>query len=162
FPEHADLIDLAFREADSFAERRSKQAESSGQSVDTGPEPPRPADADLPLRLGRYRVLARLGAGGFGVVYKGDDEEMRPEVAIKVPPPDWVATPESAGAYLAEARVLASLDHPAIVPIYDFGQTPDGLCYLVSKFISGSDLKTRLTQGRPTHRESAEFVVRVA
>ena len=71
-------------------------------------------------------------------------------MAIKVPNPERVAGPGDVEAYLAEARVLAKLDHPNIVPVYDVGRTDDGLCYVVSKYIEGSDLAERLKQGRPS------------
>src|SRR5207302_1786199 len=73
--------------------------------------------AGLPERLGRYRLTAQLGAGGFGVVYRAYDDDLRREVAIKVPHAYRVAAPADVEAYLHEARVLASLDHPAIVPV---------------------------------------------
>src|SRR5947208_802105 len=81
-----------------------------------GPPPSAPAGAAPPERLGRYRVTAQLGAGGFGVVYQGYDDELRRDVAIKVPHRHRVATPADAEAYLTEARTLARLDHPGIVP----------------------------------------------
>src|SRR5262249_8459929 len=80
-----------------------------------GEAPPVPAAGPRPL--GRYRILASLGAGGFGVVYKGPDEELCRDVAIKVPHRHRLVAPEDAQAYLTEARVLARLDHPAIVPV---------------------------------------------
>ena len=61
-----------------------------------------------------------------------------------------------------EARILARLDHPHIVPVYDVGRTDDGLCFVVSKFIEGSDLAVRMGQARPSFRESAELVATVA
>ena len=83
-------------------------------------------------------------------------------MAIKVPNPERVAGPEDVEAYLSEARILARLDHPHIVPVYDVGRTDDGLCYVVSKYIEGSDLAERIRQGRPSFRESAELVATVA
>ena len=68
-------------------------------------------------------------------------------VAIKVPNPERVAGPGDVEAYLAEARALARLDHPNIVPVYDVGRTDDGLCYVVSKYIDGSDLAERMQAG---------------
>ncbi len=65
-------------------------------------------------------------------------------------------------AYLAEARALAKLDHPNIVPVFDLGRTDDGACYVVSKYIEGSDLAERLSHGRPSFRESVELVAVVA
>jgi serine/threonine protein kinase/formylglycine-generating enzyme required for sulfatase activity len=116
----------------------------------------------VPARLSRYRILARLESGSFGVVYKGYDEELRRYVAIKVPHRHRVASPEDVEEYLSEARALARLDHPGIVPVYDVGRTDDGLCYVVSKFIDGGNLRTRLRQGRLTFAEAAELVARVA
>src|SRR5205823_9908254 len=64
--------------------------------------------------------------------------------------------------YWAEARILASLDHPHIVPVHDVGRTEDGLCYIVSKFIEGSNLAQRTREVRPAISESAELVATVA
>ncbi len=114
--------------------------------------------AALPAQLGRYRILAPLGAGGFGIVYKGRDDELRRDVAIKVPHRERLARLEDAAAYLAEGRILATLDHPGIVPVYDFGRTDDGLCYLVSKFVEGRDLTHLLRESRPAPAEAAEMV----
>ncbi len=115
-----------------------------------------------PGEIGRYRVLRRLGQGGFGRVYLARDDDLDRPVAIKVPNPERVAAPANVEAYLAEARALAKLDHPNIVPVYDVGRTEDGLCYVVSKYIDGSDLADRLRQGRHSFRESAELVAVVA
>ena len=115
-----------------------------------------------PPGIGRYRVIERLGQGGFGRVYLAHDDELDRAVAIKVPNPERISRPEDVEAYLAEARILARLDHPHIVPVYDVGRTEDGLCFVVSKFIEGSDLAARMRQGRLAFRESAELVATVA
>ena len=98
----------------------------------------------LPSHVGRYRVEKILGEGSFGRVYLAHDEQLGRPVAIKVPHAHRVRKPEDVASYLAEARVLAALDHPAIVPVFDFGTTDDGLCFVVSKLIEGSDLAARL------------------
>jgi formylglycine-generating enzyme required for sulfatase activity len=116
----------------------------------------------VPARLGRYRIRAKLGEGGFGVVYRGFDEDLRRDVAIKVPHRHRLHTARDAEAYLAEARILAGLDHPGIVPVFDFGRSDDGLCYVVSKFIEGHDLAARLEQGRLAMAEAVEVVASVA
>jgi hypothetical protein len=82
-----------------------------------------PPPTDLPDRLGRYRITAKLGEGGFGVVYRGYDDDLRRDVAIKVPHRHRVRSAADAEEYLAEARVLAGLDHPGIVPVFDLGRT---------------------------------------
>jgi hypothetical protein len=121
-----------------------------------------PADAAMPPRLGRYRITGVLGDGGFGRVYQGFDEELCREVAVKVPRPGRLASAEQARAYLAEGRVLACLDHPGIVPVYDTGRTDDGTCYLVSKLIPGQDLGKRLRQGPVPAGTAALLVACVA
>jgi serine/threonine protein kinase len=122
------------------------------------------ADASqaVPERIGRYRIERLLGKGGFGRVYLAVDEELRRQVAIKVPHSNRVSRPQDVEAYLAEARVLAGLDHPHIVPVYDVGKTDDGLCFVVSKFIKGSDLAGRIAEGRLPFAESAGIVAAVA
>src|SRR5262249_48739650 len=105
FPEHAALIASLFREeAGELAGGASAEQDSSAPSVATRPEGPRGEDSALPAHLGRYRVTAKLGAGSFGVVYQGYDEELRRHVAIKVPHRHRVSQPEDVEAYLAEAR----------------------------------------------------------
>jgi serine/threonine protein kinase/formylglycine-generating enzyme required for sulfatase activity len=116
----------------------------------------------LPSHIGRYRVERLLGEGGFGRVYLAHDDELRRRVAIKVPHPHRITRPQDVEAYLAEARVLASLEHPNIVPVYDVGRTDDGLCFVVSKFIDGTDLSRRIKEGCPPFAESAVLVTAVA
>src|SRR5208282_4344287 len=89
-------------------------------AVETGPDPALFA-LEAPSRLGRYRITGQLGSGGFGTVYRGYDEELQRDVAIKVPHRARIAGPWDIEAYLSEARILASLDHPHIVPVFDLG-----------------------------------------
>jgi formylglycine-generating enzyme required for sulfatase activity len=103
-----------------------------------------------------------LGEGGFGRVYLAHDDQLRRLVAIKVPHARLVAQPGDAEAYLAEARTVASLDHPNIVPVYDVGTTEGCPCFVVSKFIDGTDLAARLKQSRLPLHEAVELVATVA
>jgi len=113
-------------------------------------------------KIGRYTILGRLGQGGFGRVYLAHDDDLDRPVAIKVPNPERIAHPEDVEAFLTEARILAKLDHPNIVPVHDVGRTADGLCFVVSKLIEGSDLAVRIGQARPSFRDSAELVATIA
>src|SRR6202162_5875226 len=106
------------------------------------------APTSQPQRIGRYRVERELGKGGFGLVYLAHDGQLQRLVAIKVPHRKLVDRPEAAEAYLTEARTVANLDHPNIVPVHDVGSTDAFPCYVVSKFIDGTDLATRLKQSR--------------
>ncbi len=96
-----------------------------------------------PAKIGRYRIIHRLGQGGFGRVYLAHDDELDRPIAIKVPNPERINHSEDVEAFLAEARVLARLDHPHIVPVFDVGRTEDGLCFVVSKLVEGSDLAVK-------------------
>jgi serine/threonine protein kinase/formylglycine-generating enzyme required for sulfatase activity len=162
FPEYTDLIHAVFGEEAALRERRSASAHSSLRlEEDTGPELAGAVPTELPDYLGRYRITAKLGEGTFGVVYKGYDSDLGRDVAIKVPHRHRVSRAEDIEAYLAEARILASLEHPHIVPVHDVGRTDDGLCYVVSKFIAGGDLKHKIKEARPSAAASAELMAAV-
>ena len=115
-----------------------------------------------PASIGRYQVRGLLGEGGFGRVYLAWDQELKRHVAAKVPHPHRVAEPSDVEAYLHEARLIASLDHPGIVPVYDVGRTADGVCYVVSKLIQGEDLATRIKQSEFEQQQVARIVAQVA
>src|SRR5262249_49589773 len=91
------------------------------------------APAKPPQQIGRYRIERILGQGGFGVVYLAHDDQLDRPVAIKVPHPQRVFAAEDAHAYLVEARAVANLDHPHIVPVFDVGSTAEFPVFLVSK-----------------------------
>src|ERR1700684_3638016 len=103
-----------------------------------------------PLHIGRYRIERILGQGGFGLVYLAYDDQLQRLVAIKVPHRYRISTSDEAEAYLTEARTVASLDHPHIVPVHDVGSTEDCPCFIVSKFIEGSTLAQKFKDDRPT------------
>jgi serine/threonine protein kinase len=164
FPEHAAVVQAVFDKAASPAPPLP-MADSGATPVPPVAPPPEAVGTggvDHPTRVGRYRVTAKLGQGGFGVVYRAHDDQLHRPVAIKVPHRERVSSPEDAEAYLAEARVVASLDHPHIVPVHDVGTTQNGLPFVVSKFIDGSDLKRKLKEARPSFSESAQLVATVA
>jgi len=112
-------------------------------------------------QFGRYRLLRLLGEGAFGRVHLGFDDELQRQVAIKVPTPARFQTPGDADLYLAEARTVATLDHPNIVPVYDVGRTADGSIYVVSKFIEGPTLDDRIEE-RPAPDEASRLVGTIA
>jgi serine/threonine protein kinase len=116
----------------------------------------------MPQHIGRYRVERLLGEGGFGRVYLAHDDQLDRPVAVKVPHRRLVSRPEDAEAYLAEARTVAALDHPHIVPVFDVGGTADHPCFFVSKYIEGRTLAGKIKDDRPTPVEAAELVATVA
>jgi serine/threonine protein kinase/formylglycine-generating enzyme required for sulfatase activity len=116
-----------------------------------------PADA-LPAHVGRYSVERLLGEGGFGRVYLARDEQLQRPVAIKVPHARLVAQVGDAESYLAEARTVASLDHPNIVPVFDVGNAEPFPCYVVSKFVDGGNLTAKV-QASPLSLEACAGLV---
>jgi eukaryotic-like serine/threonine-protein kinase len=112
----------------------------------------------VPATIGRYQVTRVLGQGGFGRVFLAHDPDLDRDVAIKVPIPGGAAMFLDVEAYLREAQILARLSHPNIVPVYDVGRTGNGHFYVVSKYMDGGDLATRLRRGLPTFFESAALV----
>ncbi len=112
--------------------------------------------------VGRYRLCRPLGEGGFGQVYLAHDEELDRPVAVKIPHRHRVARPGDVEGYLGEARAVARLDHSAIVPVYDFGRTQDGRCYIVSKYVDGGNLAARIARGRIAREEAVQVVTLVA
>jgi len=109
--------------------------------------------ATFPEQMGRFRLIRKLGMGSFGTVYRAVDGELGREVAIKVANPDK-RTPKFRRLYLQEARVLAQLDHPGIVPVFDVGEWPDGSIFVISKFIPGE----KLTDSLQSHVGDFDFV----
>ena len=90
------------------------------------------------------------------------DEELNRKVAIKMLLQRRAADSREQEQSLAEARALARMDHPAIVPVYDFGATDEGYCYIVSKFVDGGDLAGLARSSRPSASQAAELVATVA
>lgn len=118
--------------------------------------------APYPEYMGRYRIQRVLGDGGFGRVYLAFDDVLTRNVAIKVPHRHLVAKASDVQSYLKEARILSSLEHPAIIPVYDFGELQDGRCFVVSKWIDGSDLSSRLKRAPYSNAATAELIAIVA
>ncbi|NWF69616.1 MAG: protein kinase [Chloroflexi bacterium] len=104
-----------------------------------------------------YELRRKLGEGGFGEVYLAYQPAVEREVAIKAIPASAANQPEFIRRFEFEARVIARLEHPHIVPLFDFWRDPDG-AYLVMRYLRGGGL-TRLIQQGPLSRESALRVV---
>src|SRR5437899_7564902 len=99
-----------------------------------------PPVESTPTHIGRYRIEKVLGQGGFGIVYLAHDDQLQRLVAIKVPHRHLVSRPEDADAYLTEARTVANLEHPNIVPVFDVGDNEQYPIFIVSKYIDGTTL----------------------
>src|SRR4051812_44586064 len=94
-------------------------------------------------RLGPYEILAPLGAGGMGEVYRARDSRLGRDVAIKVLPAGLANDPERLKRFEREARSASSLNHPNIVTVYDIG-SEDGVSYLAMELVKGEPLRAEL------------------
>ena len=131
--------------ADSFYATRACETKLVGQSI------------------GPYTITERIGGGGMAEVYKAFHTELSVYRALKVIRPEFSLTPDFRTRFQKEARSVASLRHPNIVQVHDFG-THDNSCYMVMEFIEGEDLRRRLRargQIRPI-QEAVDLVVQVA
>src|SRR5581483_12480232 len=97
-------------------------------------------------RLGPYEIVAPLGAGGMGEVYRARDTRLERTVAIKVLNAALVASPNLKTRFEREARTISQLNHPHICTLYDVGHD-DGTDYLVMEFLQGETLADRLKRG---------------
>ena len=110
-------------------------------------------------RLGAYEIVALLGAGGMGEVYRARDTRLGRDVAIKVLPAAFSADPERLQRFEQEARAAAALNHPNILAVYDIG-THDGAPFIVSELLEGETLRERLTSGPLPVRKAIDSAFR--
>ena len=106
-------------------------------------------------RLGPYEVLAAIGAGGMGEVYRARDTRLDRMVALKLLASSLTSDPQSRERVEREARAISSLNHPNICVLHDVGHA-DGADFLVMELLEGETLAARLTRGpgRPTRGSS--------
>lgn len=112
-------------------------------------------------RVGHYSILAGLGAGGMGEVYRARDSQLGRDVALKVLREDVADKPGRRARFETEARAVAALNHPNIVSIFDFGEV-DGYPYAVSELIEGESLRALLRRGRVPVRKLIDIAVQIA
>ncbi len=112
-------------------------------------------------QIGRYILQGQAGRGGMSLVYRAFDPEVRREVAIKILPRMLSDDETTRARFTREARVIAGLEHPAIVPIYDFGTYQDQL-YLVMRFMTGGSLAERIQRGPLPLPEAVRIIRRLA
>lgn len=108
-------------------------------------------------KVGPYKIVEKLGQGGMATVYKAYHAGLDRYVALKVLHPDLTEDPTFSARFQREARLVAKLEHPNIVPVHDFAEH-NGYPYLVMKFIEGGTLKARLGRGPLTSEEINDVV----
>ncbi|HNT76024.1 MAG TPA: protein kinase, partial [Anaerolineae bacterium] len=103
------------------------------------------ADSLIGRTLGQYQVVASIGQGGMGAVYRAHDTRLDREVAVKVLPPELARDQEFVERFEREAHTAAALDHPNIVAIYNIGEH-EGLHYIAMRLLRGETLNGLLSR----------------
>jgi len=98
--------------------------------------------------LGPYRIINQIGRGGMATVYKAYQPSVDRYVAIKVLPSQLAESREFATRFQQEARIIAKLEHPHILPVFDYGES-DGIAYFVMRYMDAGTLKEKMIEGRP-------------
>lgn len=106
----------------------------------------------------RYQLKNKIAEGGFAEVWLGFDIELHRNVAIKLPKPKQV---EGLDAFIAEARRVARLNHPGIVPVHDIVKE-NNLVYIISEYVPGGSLKEILAKKKPTSKEAIEWICQIS
>lgn len=112
-------------------------------------------------RLGPYEILAPVGVGGMGEVYRARDTRLGRTVAIKVLPPDLAHSPELRQRFEQEARSIAKLSHPHICALHDVGHQ-SGIDFLVLEYLEGETLEHRLQKGRLRADQIVQYAIEIA
>jgi eukaryotic-like serine/threonine-protein kinase len=110
--------------------------------------------------FGHYRIIAPIGAGGMGVVYRAHDERLNRDVALKVLPPNTLSDDHTRKRLRKEALILSQLNHPNIASIYDF-DTHDGIDFIVMELIDGITLAQKIVEGPVCESESSYLTLQI-
>jgi hypothetical protein len=109
--------------------------------------------------ISHYRVLALLGAGGMGEVYKAEDTRLKRAVALKFLPLALVQDRDAKQRLLLEAQAASALDHPNICTIHEIDESADGRVFLAMAYYDGETLKTRIDRGAVSIDEAIDIIV---
>jgi tetratricopeptide (TPR) repeat protein len=144
-----------------IGERDTVIRSSASASPDAArPKTDSPFDSAPPVsRVGRFEIRQQLGEGGFGMVFRAFDPNLGRDVAIKVPRPETLFTPDLQRRFVREGRAAAALSHPGIVTVYEAG-SEGSVCWLASEYVPGMTLAAWLQEhGRtPDPRDAASLV----
>jgi serine/threonine protein kinase len=113
------------------------------------------------IRLGAYEILAAIGAGGMGEVYKARDTRLDRTVAVKILPDTLAADPQLRERFDREARAISQLTHPHICTLYDIGEQ-QGTAFLVMEYLEGQTLEHRLKKGALRLGEALKIAIQIA
>ena len=126
------------------------------------------APANVPLEIvpgmpiGEYEVVAKVGEGAMGTVYRAVHPQIGKHVAIKVMTPKVFGEAEAVKRFVGEARAVAAIEHPGIVDVFGFGRIPDGRTYLVMEWLDGQNLAARIQERELPELEAYEIIRQIA
>jgi serine/threonine protein kinase len=112
-------------------------------------------------RLGPYEIVTSVGAGGMGEVFRARDTRLGRDVAVKILTKAHAGDPDSVRRFEKEARAVASLSHPNVVPLFDVGEQ-NGVRFAVSEYVAGETLRSRLKNGPVPPAEAASVAAQIA
>jgi serine/threonine protein kinase len=110
--------------------------------------------------LGHYKIVSSIGAGGMGEVYRGRDERLGRDVAIKVLPADFAKDEDRLRRFEQEARATSALNHPNILTVYDIGNH-DGAPFIVAELLDGEELRVQLNDGALAPRKAIDYAQQI-
>ncbi len=111
---------------------------------------------------GRFRILAKIGEGGMGAVYRAEQISLKRAVAVKVLRPELSANQMLVRRFETEAAAVAKIDHPNTVKVYDFGQDTDGSLFIAMEYIEGRSLRAAVQQGPMPPARALGIAIQVA
>ncbi len=164
FPEYAPILARTMSEYAYRPLARSDSENFPRQRENIGTREASPTD-----QFGHYRIVRLIGRGGMGTVYEALDVRLNRHVALKVVRQTLRSSKSRSSsltrwsdAFLREARAVALLDHPYVVPVYDVGVSDDGQHYVVSKLIVGQDLARCIREGAFSAHSAAKLIANLA
>jgi serine/threonine protein kinase len=107
----------------------------------------------------RYRIVGKLGEGGMGTVWEAEDTHLHRRCALKMLRGDFARSPDTLRRFQREGKLLANLEHPGVVRVFDFGLGPDQVPYLVMELAEGEDLELRLAREGPLGPHAAAAIL---
>jgi serine/threonine protein kinase len=117
---------------------------------------------EVAAMLPAYEVERKIGQGGMGAVFAAVQRDLQRRVAIKVLSPVLAEQPGLSARFRHESRLMASLQHPGVVQVYEAGETAEGHLYYVMEFVDGEDLASRMQRGRLSVEDAAGLITQVA
>ncbi len=116
---------------------------------------------DAGIKLGRYEIRSKIGAGGMGEVYLAHDSKLDRKVAVKILPADVASNPSRMSRFVQEAKAASALNHPNIITIYEIDETDSGY-FIATEFIDGETLRERMKRGHMKLSEILDVAIQTA